>query len=133
MPLYPGVETRPRTPTKLPPPRRKPRSLALAGPNVRLVKIDDHTGFIHFNRDQCAVGEIFRFEPELDERENFLALSSLKLDFFLGLPDVDERAGDQLMCSCLAFEMHIDDVVILVEYRGHLVSRLKRLMAVPLR
>lgn len=31
---------------------------------------------------------------------------------------MDERARDQLMCSCLPFEVHIDDVVILVEYRG---------------
>lgn len=74
---------RAREPTKLPPPCGKPRSLALAGPTVRLVKIDDHTGFIHFNRDQCAVGEIFRFEPKLDQRENFLAVSSLKLDFLV--------------------------------------------------
>ena len=54
---------RAREPHQLPLPRGKPRSLALAGPNVRLVKIDDHAGFIHFNRDQRAVGRSFVLSP----------------------------------------------------------------------
>ena len=95
------------------------------------MQVDYEAGFIHFDCDAAAVGKVLGFEPLLGQWKHFVAISRLELDLLLRLPDVDERAGDQLMLAFLTLEVHVDDVIVFIEFGDDFVSCLKRLVAVP--
>lgn len=106
------------------------RSLMPASSDVGPVHVDDRSRFIQFNSDQFAFFHSLCLLSFFRQRKHLLAGRRLQLDLLFHPTDVDEFTGHLSMRSFLPFEVHVNDVVVLIQHNDHVIPRFERLLPV---